>query len=83
MPPRKPKRPPKAVLPSRKPLSPAFLLVFLSILGLTVISLVACLFLATLDKPTQESKDLLRVLADSWKMGLASIIGLIGGKALP
>lgn len=67
----------------RIPLTPAFKLVFISVLGLTVLSFLTNLFLVTfLDVPTPEAKVFIETCSTTYKMGFAAVIGLIGGKAL-
>ena len=60
-----------------------FLVVFLSVLGLTVLSLVLGTFLATaVVQPSEEIKRLIETCSTTWKLGFGAIVGLIGGRAL-
>ena len=68
-------------------LSPAFKLVFLSVLGLSVFSLLIGCALVGLkmrtDNPMNEQeKVLLDLCTSTFKLGFGAIIGLLGGKAL-
>ena len=74
-----PRTPPVAVLT----LTPAFKWVLLIVLGLTLVSLVVSVYLASLSNPSDLAKGLFETCSTTWKMGFAAIIGLIGGKALP
>jgi hypothetical protein len=63
-------------------LTPAFKLIFLSVLALTFLSYVGSLFLAVFDAshPTENVKQLIDTFSTTWKLGFGAIIGLIGGK---
>ena len=65
-------------------LTPAFKLVFCSVLGLTVLSLRVSVYLAIAYSPTpsEEIKRLIETCSTTWKMGFGAIVGLISGKAL-
>jgi len=68
-------------------LSPAFKLVFLSILGLTILSLlIGCtlvgLTMRTGRNLTQQENAMLDLYTSTFKLGFGAIIGLLGGKAL-
>jgi uncharacterized membrane protein YczE len=65
-------------------LTPAFKLVFCSVLGLTVLSLGVSVYLAIAysPAPSEEIKRLIETCSTTWKMGFGAIVGLIGGKAL-
>jgi ABC-type phosphate transport system permease subunit len=76
---------PKERGPIVKPLSPTFRLIFLTVAGLTIISLLAAIYLATLgpEKQSEEIKRLVETCSTTWKMGFGGIIGLIAGKSAP
>ncbi len=63
-------------------LTPAFKLIFISVLCLTVLSLVGCfvLVLTAKDPPSDAVKGLIETCSTTWKMGFGAVIGLIGGK---
>jgi len=63
-------------------LTPAFKLIFFSVLGLTVLSLVASFVLVIREQQTEETKRLAETCSTTWKLGFGAIVGLIGGKAL-
>ncbi len=63
------------------PLTPTFKLVFFSALGLTVISLAIAVVISFIDAPNDNQKELFTTCSITWKFGVGSIIGLIGGKA--
>jgi hypothetical protein len=63
-------------------LSPTFKLVFLCLVGLTVLSLGASLFLVTRAYLSEEAKRLAATCATTWKMGFVAIAGLVGGKTV-
>jgi hypothetical protein len=69
-------------MPAPPPISSRFKLTFISALGLTVLSAVIVVYLASLPNPTEEQKRLVEVFASSWKMGFGAVVGLIGGKTL-
>ena len=63
--------------------TPMFKLVFLTVLGLTILSLAASFGLAVWADPTKDAtRSLMETCSTTWKMGFSAIIGLIGGKAL-
>ena len=65
------------------PLSIGFHLVFLSVMGLTVLSLGVSFFLVLF--PGTHPEDVTRLVetcSTTWKMGFGAIVGLIGGRAL-
>ena len=68
--------------PPRITLTPTFKLVFLSVLGLTILSLVVSIWLAEHPNPSEEMKRLIETCTTTYKMGFGAIVGLIGGKAL-
>ena len=68
-------------------LSPAFKLVFLSVLGLTVLSLlIGCtlvgLTMQTSRAMTPQENVMLDLCTSTFKLGFGAIIGMLGGKAL-
>jgi hypothetical protein len=69
--------PPKTTVP----LTPAFKLVFLAVLALTVLSLVGAIFLALAIKdPTDSQKSVIETVTTTYKIGFGAIAGLVGGK---
>ena len=73
--------------PSKVPgaivLSPAFKLVFLSVLAITVLSGVAQIVMASLwNSPTGLQLDVFSAMGFAWKTGFGAIVGLLGGKAI-
>ena len=58
---------------------------FWVVVGLTSLSLIAAVFLAT--RPIEQQGDAVRKLIETcdttWKMGFGGILGLVGGKRLP
>jgi len=65
-------------------LTPAFKLVFLSVLGLTIMSLVGqfCI-VAFLSNPSSDAaKTLMETCATVTKIGFGAIVGLLSGKSL-
>lgn len=73
---------PTAPKPPVPAASPAFKLVFWSVLGLTILSLLVSVWLATWGKETEETKRLIETCSTTWKLGFGALVGLIGGKAL-
>lgn len=68
-------------------LSPAFNLVFLSVLGITILSLlIGCslvgLTVRTAREMTAQENVLFDLCTSTFKLGFGAIIGLFGGKAL-
>ena len=65
-------------------LTPVFKLVFLSVLGITVLSMILCCPLALLNQTTAlpHVGALFEAFATTWKLGFGAIIGLLGGKSL-
>jgi hypothetical protein len=66
-------------------LTPAFKLVFITVVALTVLSLIVCFILVTRPSAEQseDAKRLVETCATTFKLGFGAIIGLIGGKAIP
>jgi hypothetical protein len=65
-------------------LSPAFKLVFLTIVGITVLTMIVSCYLVSLgptNPPDPERSALLQAFATTWKLGFGAIVGLLGGKA--
>ena len=68
-------------------LTPAFKLVYLSVLGLTLLSMMIACPIAMLRPPSQNPQNLqLNVIFETcittFKLGFGAMIGLLGGKAL-
>lgn len=64
-------------------LSPAFKLILLSVLGVTVLSLVVSLWLAlSYENPPDHVKALLTTCTHAFSGGVGALFGLLGGKAL-
>lgn len=63
-------------------LSPAFKLIFCSVLGITVLSMALGCSLVALGVQTVEGKALFDLCVTTWKLGFGAIIGLLGGKAI-
>jgi hypothetical protein len=68
-------------------LTPAFKLVFLSVLGLTILSMMIACPIAILLPPSQHPQNLqLNIVFETcittFKLGFGAMIGLLGGKAL-
>ena len=63
--------------------TPTFKLVFASVLGLTVVSLLTVILLAVfVQNPSDQVKAVIETCSTTFKMGFGAIVGLIGGKAL-
>ena len=67
---------------SQVKLTPAFTLIFFSVLGLTILSLIVSIYLVQLPNQSEEVKRLAETCSTTWKLGFGAIVGLIGGKAL-
>lgn len=63
-------------------LSPAFKLVFASVLGLTILCLILGCSLVGLGIKSDEAKVMFELCTSTFKLGFGAIIGLLGGKAL-
>jgi hypothetical protein len=60
-----------------------FKIIFLSIIGLTIISIVIPVLLVLIfPTPSEEVKRLIETCSTTWKLGFGAILGLIGGKSL-
>ena len=69
--------------PTPVTLTPAFKLVFLSVLGLTLLCMVVMIWLAVrVQNPSQDVGRLIETCSTAFKLGFGAIVGLIGGKAL-
>ncbi|HEV7711816.1 MAG TPA: hypothetical protein VGP16_26750 [Asanoa sp.] len=63
--------------------TPAFKLVFLTVLGLTVIAFATNVILViALKEPNEQAKTLIDTCSTITKAGFGAIVGLIGGKAV-
>jgi hypothetical protein len=63
--------------------TPAFKLVFLTVLGLTVIAFATNVILViALKDPNEQAKTLIDTCSTITKAGFGAIVGLIGGKAV-
>jgi hypothetical protein len=64
-------------------ITPLFRLVFFSVLGLTVLSILMNFGLVMwIDNPTDSAKTLMESCSTGWKLGFGAIVGLVGGKAV-
>ncbi len=63
-------------------LTPTFKLIFFTVLGLTILSLVVSFVLVMRETQTEETKRLAETCSTTWKLSFGAIVGLIGGKAL-
>jgi hypothetical protein len=64
-------------------LTPAFKLVFLTVLGLTMTALILNVILVVLlSDPNDQAKSLIDTCSTIAKAGFGAIVGLIGGKAV-
>ncbi len=63
-------------------LNPKFKLVFISVLGLTVICLGVAVVLAYDPIPSDSKRNLTETCLTMFKFGLGALVGLLGGKAL-
>ncbi len=73
----------KSEKPANITLSPAFKLVFLSVLSLTVLSIVGQFFIIFFfSDPSTDAKALMVTCDTLTKTGFGAIVGLLGGKSL-
>ena len=61
-------------------LSPMFKLVFLSVLGITILSMFITCALVAIHNETDQGKALFELFASLTKMGFGAMLGLLGGK---
>jgi hypothetical protein len=86
-PPKPVEPPPAPTLPPEQgrkiPIQPTFKLVFLTVLGLTVVAFIAQVVMAAIwDKPTPNQQAVFEAAAFAWKAGIGAIFGLLGGKQI-
>jgi hypothetical protein len=81
-PPDPPPNPPSPLPATAIVLTPAFKLIFFSVLGLTILSLVGNFLAVLVPNQTEEVKRLAETCSTTWKLGFGAIVGLIGGKVL-
>jgi hypothetical protein len=62
--------------------SPAFKLVFISVLGVTVLCILLNLGLVLLGPYNPQAERLSDSLSTAWKLGLGAIFGLLSGKTI-
>jgi len=63
-------------------LTPTFKLVFLSVLGITVLSMMIGCYLVTVHAESDAGKALMTTCMTTFKLGFGAIIGLLGGKTM-
>ena len=63
-------------------LSPVFKLVFVSVLGITILSMFITCALVAVHNETDQGKALFELFASLTKMGFGAMVGLLGGKAI-
>lgn len=61
-------------------LSPMFKMVFLSVLGITVLAMFITCALVAANNQTDQGKALFELFASLTKMGFGAMLGLLGGK---
>lgn len=61
-------------------LSPMFKMVFLSVLGITILSMFIACALVAAHNETDQGKALFELFASLTKMGFGAMLGLLGGK---
>ncbi|MFX0135620.1 MAG: hypothetical protein ACFFDN_18385 [Candidatus Hodarchaeota archaeon] len=55
--------------------------IFLTVVGLTFVSLVVCFYLSFKGELSTAQQQLFETCSTTWKMGFGAIVGLIGGRA--
>ena len=63
-------------------LSPVFKLVFVNVLGITILSMIITCALVAVHNETDQGKALFELFASITKMGFGAMVGLLGGKAI-
>ena len=63
-------------------LSPAFKMVFLAVLAITLFSMLITCILVALRNDSDQGKALFELCASICKMGFGAMVGLLGGKAI-
>jgi hypothetical protein len=64
-------------------IDPTFKLVFLAVLGLTLMSMLVSLYLVSVESASPTgAQELLRVTSGLTQTGVGAIVGLLGGRAL-
>lgn len=74
--------PQQAVRANTRTIMPVFWPTFLTVSGLTVLSLAVSVYLAVVPQQSEEVKRLIETCSTTWKLGFGALVGLIGGKAL-
>lgn len=71
-----------SVLSGGGTVTPRFKLIFLTVVGLTVVLLAVGVYLSLQPRPTPQVIETARALLDLGKGGVGAIFGLLGGKSL-